>query len=1130
MKRMLGLLVALMLGVLSLEARDVYYVDGYFGTAGADGAKLRVKDATGAFTDYQVGDTVVIRRPECVVSEAWLSAEGQVPRLIRIETDFIFHSGVSTEILGDVTIAVAEGVKLTVNRKTASQNAVHVGASAFDGAGTVDLSGVQSLASPITVSTQTALVLPTNWAGELMILDPENLDLSKYPGFEVSVVEGKTYLVRPVARVDGNAYDTFEKAFEAARPTGTIEVLVIPTTGLPAALTDAAQWTGAVRFSGTLPNGFNPALYGNASSTVEFNGMAGGYLAYQGRFSGTLKLTNGDSTPAWSAGNGYSSDNFVFGALTGDGDFVDVNGGVTQQYSFREASGFRGGITTMGKRIVFGTTAFGTTASIHVESGFAAVLADGRTWTASRGIYVDGVLRGGGTLASATAFGNTATLDLSAGVPQAAATVTLGSKLTLWNVQPGGTVLKTTTVPVNLENVALWDDAGTEQTDWRLVFDAARGAVKLMRRTPSTLYWSAWRGTFWEPVGSVDVYGNRGLMRDGDGHVMAFLPGDTIVFDRAHYVDGQGAFAEQTDFWHYDENLYISHSIEPGTAAGGWDIKVLEGVTLKLGLRGTRAGGQNVPAGFRLFIAEGSALELGYWGNTHHYQGLIRHGAVLGGRGTIYPGDDFGPSLRLEGDVFGGDAETGTPTLDMRGRELLLAGKAEGARTDVCLPLRGVGEISAQNDNVHLTDAVDFGNTATIDARAHLLACDAAVTVGDSISVRLDAAPEGDEAIKVLSCGAATLGAEGTAVRVWVGASAVPDFFELVQGADGLYVRRKAGTAIVYSATARLGYDYRTMRVDAVMTPAVEGVVVTVELLEVDGAGVASVWTGTLDAAGQCTVLVGDEDNLLEPNKVYRARVSVAGTVVDTVACFVGWPAEVGDHLAEVDGVKYGSLRAAVAASRRTGGTIRLLTNVFFAPYPGEFPLERAGHDIRMVNDMRLDGTHVTAPATVDHYDNGAADESARFNFSLDGEWLGWALPWRTRKQIQTALLAPNEAGTMTRWQAYALGFAANAEVGADEVEQARALVCAGPEDEKGTFHVRDDRLVRDARLSGVDVVRTLLRQNPKNGTFEPMTDVVFTDDGFAIDVEVDEANVGRYRIGYDFSFEQKAEAGETGP
>ena len=404
----------------------------------------------------------------------------------------------------------------------------------------------------------------------------------------------------------------------------------------------------------------------------------------------------------------------------------------------------------------------------------------------------------------------------------------------------------------------------------------ADGSSVKLSTTPKTLWWASWQGTFWENVGGTDKNGNHGIGRDESGAPQAILSGDTVVFDRAHYtVDGEHL---ATDYWHYDENLYIKNEIRPGTA-NDWDLKVLEGVTLKLGLRGGRNDGQNVISDFKIFIDRGSAIELGYWGNTHHYQGVIRDDARFGGEGDIVFGADMGPSLRMEGDVFV-IGESGTPTVRLNGKELVLAGKAGGERTDIELAIAGPGKISAQNDGIHVTGTVDFGSDSTLDATAHLLNFDNAVTFGERLTVCLAAAPRGEDEVKIANVSDAVF--SDTDVRVVVGGSPVPFFYELVKRQDGLYVRERI-VRVTYGVSADEGYDFAGALVKVTMDPAIEDLPVSLTIRDSQGLVVSreegewgSAMTLGPGGAGQAVVMAGDENQMLDRNQTYSYELSVA--------------------------------------------------------------------------------------------------------------------------------------------------------------------------------------------------------------------------------------------------------------
>lgn len=431
-------------------------------------------------------------------------------------------------------------------------------------------------------------------------------------------------------------------------------------------------------------------------------------------------------------------------------------------------------------------------------------------------------------------------------------------------------------------------EAATQEVINNIIFTAptirggcalvADGNVIKLKATPMTLYWNAWRGTFWEHIGQFDANGNHGYARDAGGDRQAILTGDTIVFDRDHYTK-DGVFAEQNDFWHSDENLYIKNEVQPG-ADNEWDLMILQGVKLKMGLRGPRTSGQNVISAFKIYVEEGSELEFGYWGNTHHYQGVLRDGVCFGGGGTISLGDDLGPGLRAEGDVrVKGEL---TPTLTLRGKELELWGKTNGAETDVSVNLNGFGSVTARDPNVHLTGDVDFGDAATIDAKnaANLLTCDRGVTFGSKLSVALATAPTKESPVKVLRLGpTANLQMDTTDVRVVVGGVPVAAFYELYQDEEGDLSVRLKEQKVVYGVQVNEGYDFAGSLVTVTMSPAIEGLPVRVQVGD-------RTWTGNVGAAGTGIVMVGDEDNLISAGN-YDYRVEVADQTISG-SLFVG--------------------------------------------------------------------------------------------------------------------------------------------------------------------------------------------------------------------------------------------------
>ena len=853
-------------GEVAPEQITAYYVSGYFGVPANEADALTLVNADGSAVVYngQTAEWTIVIDDAHLKSgtvAAWCAEQSQygsypinVVKIV-VNTNFDLRPGDTKVLMDGVEFEVAKDVTLNLNNTQSGGRTFNLGAATFSGEGTVNATSGVAFTKDIVIT------------GDVKVNTPANAF---------------------VAKVGEDKFLTLAGAIAAAMPDGLVEVLDNSLAGgnIP------DDWRGTVQFSGTMPAGFNPANYGNAQSTIEFKGVSGGYLSSTSlSYAGTLKLTNDGDTPAWTAQNGFSDVkyNFTFGALSGDGDFVD-NGGANQQYSFADASTFAGNVTVLTKRFVIGSAGHDKVSRIYVEKGAVANIAAGKTWDGQWAVRIDGTVKGSGTLSSAKQkqiyFGYEPNvgaidaadpvIDLADGALTVASDcgVTFGKTLTLKNVTEGAVVLKCATMPTNLGSVQLKDETGAVRSDWKLVY--RDGAVRLGRTGPMTLYWNDWRGTFWETAGGTDVHGNRGLGRDANGYVQEILPNDTVVFDKAHYQK-DGVFAEQTDYWHYDENLYIKDEVQPGTS-NDWDLKILEGVTLKMGLRGAKATGQNVISDLKIYVEEGSSLELGYWGNTHHYQGVIRDDVVFGGSGTIRFGADLGPSLRAEGDVLVKGGET--PTMDLNGKELVLS----GANASIEVNLTGFGAVTPTAAGIHLKGDVDFGNAATIDAstEANRVTLDKSATFGANLTVKLTQAPTEGNPVKILALGAgATASFTDTAVRVLVGGQPVAAFYELFTDGDGDLAVRVKERQVAYGTATGAGYDFAGALVTVTMDPAIEDLPIAVTVGD-------RVWTGTMGADGTGVVMVGDEDTLL-PSGTYAYTVTVgANAYTGNGTLFIG--------------------------------------------------------------------------------------------------------------------------------------------------------------------------------------------------------------------------------------------------
>lgn len=1051
--------VALLAGLMGLagvvEAKEVYYVSGYFGKEGEDKASFTVKDSNGNLTTYEYGDTVVINSQYCTVKEAWVSNELPTDSSfkIRVEMDFTFHSGVSTSVLSGVTMEIAENVTATFS-KGKSQYEIQVGTVVFDGGGTIDLSGASSVSDPLTISAGVKFKLPTSYTGSIVITDPENLDMDDYPDYTLSVDEnGVATLVKKdqvIAYVEDEAFATLSAAFNAAKPAGTIRLVGWPTA--LSALTDSSKWRGTVQFTGTMPKGFAPANYGNASSTIEFKGVSGGYFVKEGSFAGTLKVTNDGETAGWTISDGYGTDNFVFGALTGEGDIVAGDSGVKQQYSFKDASTFSGSMTTSSKRLIIGETTHGSaskyTSRIYVEKGHVVRVAKGKCLSGEWGMIIDGTIKGSGTLAcpndNKVIFGfaaDTPTIDLAEGAPTIAENCAayFYQTLILKNAQPGMAVLHVSASPTNMTTVQLKDENGV-RSDWMLAYESKNGVVRLLSKnhTPQTLYWNDYRGTFWERLGGSDTNGNHGMLRDENGEECPYIPGDTVIFDQTHYPSNE--------YWDYNENLYIKSDVKPAEDVNVWDMKILEGVTLKLGFCGASSSGQNLNQNFKIYVDEDSTLELGYWGNTHHREGLLRENVTFGGAGTITLGDDMGSSCRVEDLKVKGDK---VPTFDVSGKELVL----EGGTIDV--NLTNVGTLSGSGT---ITQKLVVPDGGTLDLRGNIVFA-GGIEFEGAADVVVDEIPEdGKIVIAALAKEPEKLPTE---VRVVKDGKVVAVFYKAEFEDGKLNAVIDQNKRITFAAEAKAGYDHKTFIVEVTITPALEGVEASVSAAN-------STWKAMTDLRGIARILVGSPDELLEDGSYeWTATVDgLDGSVSDNYVIAA-------DLIAEVGGIQYSSMRAAVEAAK--GSQITLLTNVFFAPPEGEYDISMGAYEIFITNDMNMafEGglVKIAAPETIDHYVVMQNDEDEDLPFVVEGDWLGAALPWKTKAEIQTALLSESANGLMP-YEAYVLGLGA-AEMGTAKLI-ARGIQTANPD----TIEISDGLTPKTAAETGIVVKKKLIEAN----------------------------------------------------
>lgn len=199
--------------------------------------------------------------------------------------------------------------------------------------------------------------------------------------------------------------------------------------------TVANTWTGTVWLKNLRASNYssnkNQALatpatlnnLGKANSVIKMTNCAG-YVNdgnNDSTFPWTLEL-DGDS--AWENLSGWSSRNRSYAGLIGEGvlDFFGMNSHCSEVERFADASVFRGrinvgdetGANYKGKRVIIGSDNLptGDSGQILISSGKTVTVANGKTWTANA-MFVNGTIKGSGTISSALTFNDGAMIDLT---------------------------------------------------------------------------------------------------------------------------------------------------------------------------------------------------------------------------------------------------------------------------------------------------------------------------------------------------------------------------------------------------------------------------------------------------------------------------------------------------------------------------------------------------------------------------------------------------------------------------------------------------------------------------------------------------------------------------------------------
>lgn len=212
----------------------------------------------------------------------------------------------------------------------------------------------------------------------------------------------------------------------------------------------SAGWTGTnVVISATGLTDMNPANWGNASSFIKLNGVAGYFV--QANVEATAKKTileDNGANAALQISNGYQGYSVTFRKIAGDGTIADTHNHTTAWHMliFKDATEFTGSIkatqTSGCKKFVFSDAGTGTASEtglegrLVVQSDGHAVIGAGKEWKPASSIHIAGEVKllGAATMSKpVTINGTTAKLVLADSALTINNTLTFadGAKLTI---------------------------------------------------------------------------------------------------------------------------------------------------------------------------------------------------------------------------------------------------------------------------------------------------------------------------------------------------------------------------------------------------------------------------------------------------------------------------------------------------------------------------------------------------------------------------------------------------------------------------------------------------------------------------------------------------------------------------
>lgn len=603
-----------------------------------------------------------------------------------------------------------------------------------------------------------------------------------------------------------------------ASGAGTLEIYAAPANKIV-----ADTWTGTVLAKGFNWGDIDLTKIGTANSTVQLSKITGhtpnsnnGTKGYDG----TVEFVDADNQPGLKITADYNS-TFYFNKVIGSGTFQTVDAHNSKaRFAMKDVSGFEGTLNLAGnKGVVIGDVtdgnSYGTqTAKLVINANKTATIANGKTWKAEAGITVNGTIKGSGALGSDTTFANGATINLDAGALTVATgkTVTFGSTLnvTATSLTSGMTVLTVASISGDLPTV---------NGDFYLVH--ADGALKLVAK-PVAVIGTKEYSSLTAAIAAV-VSGETIVLMKNDATNVAL--GENVTFDvtGATYsgeVSGSGTIV-YSGFDSVQTNTKNSLILPSWTGTlqikGSNDIKsgALSGTASSLNSYGTvnskiefkdcagTSGSNNyfgtttdeivpeIVITGTLKLTNGFTYDSAHTGSYTIFRKLSGTGSFVDGNTAsqmFYAKDvsEFSGSISVSakkfvvGDHADSDYEIANGSIIVRsGYAAPIVGTWTGTSMMVEGEIYGTGTVNAP---------LTFASTATIEPQYGVVTAGSTVTVENSATIKLLAAP-GESGIKIVNYTASMMKPIPVEVVVKVGVhEETLSGYGLAQKTDGLYV------------------------------------------------------------------------------------------------------------------------------------------------------------------------------------------------------------------------------------------------------------------------------------------------------------------------------------------------------